>query len=282
MIELDPVTSLPFVPHFPQYVGERLRSVDRLLVCYLDATGLTEWNDVHGWTGGDKLLRQFAEKFAAELDRRFEAVRLTGDVVAVCEAIASDADPAAEAATVHALADRLMAEVSGGQVRFRLVWHLFLRSGTALVDKGCRLLENAASSHREPAVFTLPELALLPGVGDRVHKLIAWAFGQRAVDGCGCRAWIDQMNAWGPAGCREHLDEIVDHLVEVATERNWTLSAVGVGDGELVPRTLRLRLARLAARGIARAPLGGCMLRRICREGVFLAITQVEAQQNSG
>ena len=31
-----------------------------------------------------------------------------------------------------------------------------------------------SSSYREPAVFALPELALLPGVGDRVHKLIAW------------------------------------------------------------------------------------------------------------
>ena len=281
-MELDPVTSLPFVSHLRQYVFDRLQREDRLLVCYLDCAGMTEWNDVHGWTGGDKLLRQFAERFTAELDRRFEAVRLTGDVVAVCEAIASDVDPAAEAAMVHGLADRLMAELSGGQVRFRLVWHLFLRSGIALVDKGCRLLENAASSYREPAVFALPELALLPGVGDRVHKLIAWAFGQRAVEGCGCGAWIDQMNDWGPAGCREHLDEIVDHLVDVATKRNWTLNTVGARDGEPVPRTLRLRLARLAARGIVRAPLGGCVLRKICREGVLLAIRQAEAQQNGG
>ena len=84
------------------------------------------------------------------------------------------------------------------------------------------------------------------------------------------------------AGCREHLDQIVDHLVDVATERNWTLGTVGAGDGEPVPRTLRLRLARLVARGIASAPLGGCVLRRICREGVLLAVTQVEAQENCG
>ena len=90
------------------------------------------------------------------------------------------------------------------------------------------------------------------------------------------------MNDWGPAGCREHLDKIVDHLVDVATKRRWTLGMIGAGDGELVPRTLRLRLARLAARGIVRVPLGGCVLRKTCREGVLLAITQAEAQQNSG
>ena len=53
-------------------------------------------------------------------------------------------------------------------------------------------------------------------------------------------------------------------------------------DGEPVPRTLRLRLARLAARGIAHAPLGGCVLRKICREGVLLAIRQAEGQRNGG
>lgn len=119
-------------------------------------------------------------------------------------------------------------------------------------------------------------------MGDRVHKLIAWAFGQSAVEGCGCGTWIDQMNDWGPVGCREHLDEIVDHLVDVATKRNWVLNTAGVKDGEPVPRTLRLRLARLTARGIVRVPLGGCVLHRICREGVLLAITQVEAEESKG
>jgi len=31
------------------------------------------------------------------------------------------------------------------------------------------------------------------------------------------------MNAWGSAGCREHLDEIVDHLLEEAKKRSWRL-----------------------------------------------------------
>ena len=35
-MELDPVTSLPFVSHLRQYVFDRLQREDRVLVCYLD------------------------------------------------------------------------------------------------------------------------------------------------------------------------------------------------------------------------------------------------------
>ena len=34
---------------------------------------------------------------------------------------------------------------------------------------------------------------------------------------CKCQEWIDKMNVWGVAGCREHLEEIVDHLFEEAS-----------------------------------------------------------------
>jgi hypothetical protein len=30
------------------------------------------------------------------------------------------------------------------------------------------------------------------------------------------------MNAWGPAGCREHLEEIVDKLQKEGQKRGWT------------------------------------------------------------
>ena len=32
---------------------------------------------------------------------------------------------------------------------------------------------------------------------------------------------ISQMNAWGPQGCREHLDEIVGRLLDEAQRRGW-------------------------------------------------------------
>ncbi len=36
------------------------------------------------------------------------------------------------------------------------------------------------------------------------------------------------MNAWGPAGCREHLEEIVGWMVEEANKRGWWKHAVAV------------------------------------------------------
>ncbi len=36
------------------------------------------------------------------------------------------------------------------------------------------------------------------------------------------------MNAWGPPGCREHLDEIVEWLAEEAKNRGWWRYAVAV------------------------------------------------------
>ena len=36
------------------------------------------------------------------------------------------------------------------------------------------------------------------------------------------------MNAWGPTGCREHLDEIVGWLAEEAKKRGWWRYAVAV------------------------------------------------------
>ena len=36
------------------------------------------------------------------------------------------------------------------------------------------------------------------------------------------------MNAWGPAGCRQHLDEIVEWLVDEANRRGWWKYAVAV------------------------------------------------------
>jgi hypothetical protein len=32
---------------------------------------------------------------------------------------------------------------------------------------------------------------------------------------------INQCNDWGPQGCRDHIDEIADHLMKQADERGW-------------------------------------------------------------
>jgi hypothetical protein len=36
------------------------------------------------------------------------------------------------------------------------------------------------------------------------------------------------MNDWGPAGCREHLNEIVEWMMEEAKKRGWWKVAVAV------------------------------------------------------
>jgi hypothetical protein len=66
------------------------------------------------------------------------------------------------------------------------------------------------------------------GAGDFLHDAILKWVGEGPTRACGCVDRINQMNAWGPAGCREHLDEIVDWLVEEAAKRSWWKYAVAV------------------------------------------------------
>lgn len=66
------------------------------------------------------------------------------------------------------------------------------------------------------------------GPGDFLHDAILKWVGEGPTPECGCTDRINQMNAWGPAGCREHLDEIVGWLVEQATQRDWWKHAVSV------------------------------------------------------
>jgi len=59
------------------------------------------------------------------------------------------------------------------------------------------------------------------GPGDCLHRAIERRTGEEPKLSCGCRSRIARMNAWGPAGCREHLDEIVGWLLEEAERRGW-------------------------------------------------------------
>ncbi|MDA1232964.1 MAG: hypothetical protein O2856_19530 [Planctomycetota bacterium] len=52
-------------------------------------------------------------------------------------------------------------------------------------------------------------------VGTVLHRLLRDRFGAKIAK-CKCQEWIDRMNAWGPDGCTEHLDEIVEHLIQEA------------------------------------------------------------------
>lgn len=73
----------------------------------------------------------------------------------------------------------------------------------------CRLSKGASVS------------AVRKGAGDFLHGRILELFDENIMATCNCASWIARMNAWGPAGCREHYKEIVDHLLDEAKKLDW-------------------------------------------------------------
>jgi hypothetical protein len=61
------------------------------------------------------------------------------------------------------------------------------------------------------------------GPGDHLHALILRRFGENYLAGCGCKAMVTQMNAWGPEGCRrpENMAAIIDKMMKEAEKREW-------------------------------------------------------------
>lgn len=58
------------------------------------------------------------------------------------------------------------------------------------------------------------------GPGTELHKLIA-ELGIQPDASCGCEAMGQKMDAWGPAGCREHRGEILAHLESAYSSTDW-------------------------------------------------------------
>jgi len=71
-------------------------------------------------------------------------------------------------------------------------------------------------------------VAAARGPGDYLHDAILRWFGESPTAECQCHSRIAQMNAWGPTGCREHLDEIVGWLVDEAQRRGWRIAKLPV------------------------------------------------------
>lgn len=66
------------------------------------------------------------------------------------------------------------------------------------------------------------------GPGDYLHDAIRRWIGASPSPDCACKARIAQMNAWGTAGCRVHLDQIVGWLENEAQKRGWWRFAVAM------------------------------------------------------
>lgn len=60
---------------------------------------------------------------------------------------------------------------------------------------------------------------LICGPGCQLTKSFEW-LGIRDDGTCGCKQYAAQMDAWGPDGCEEREEEILDHLGEIATKRS--------------------------------------------------------------
>jgi len=65
------------------------------------------------------------------------------------------------------------------------------------------------------------------GTGCHLKRLLSW-WRIRDDGTCGCDEFAAKMDAWGPDGCEQHMDEILGHLRDAAAKRGlpW-LDAVG-------------------------------------------------------
>jgi FkbM family methyltransferase len=81
---------------------------------------------------------------------------------------------------------------------------------------------HAESTEQQKQVATLPPQNR---PGDVLHNLLKTRY-EVTIASCKCQEWIDRMNAWTPNGCRDHLEEIVDHLFEEASTNENVSTAI--------------------------------------------------------
>ena len=59
---------------------------------------------------------------------------------------------------------------------------------------------------------------MVRGPGTELHRLLG-RFGIHMQKGCGCKGRMVQMNKWGPVGCAENFETIIEWLKEEAGKR---------------------------------------------------------------
>jgi hypothetical protein len=101
-----------------------------------------------------------------------------------------------------------------------------LQHACAICGKTLQTRFRHASSRIARICSGRPLTAAPKGPGDYLHAMIRYWTGEDIERDCQCEAWIDRMNAWGPAGCREHLNEIVAHMLSEAKKRGWKLTGM--------------------------------------------------------
>lgn len=97
--------------------------------------------------------------------------------------------------------------------------------------------------------------------GDVLHNLLKTRYGV-TIASCKCQEWIDRMNVWTPTGCRDHLEQIVDHLFEEASTNENVSAAIRMAlkvpiVGKLEGKRQLRNLVREAITMAENAPHGG-------------------------
>ena len=82
------------------------------------------------------------------------------------------------------------------------------------------------------------------GPGTILHRMIKERTGEDYTPECGCNDMVRRMNAWGPSGCRAHIDEIVTKMHTEAKNRpKWKL-LVALPGAKLVIKRMVLSAIR--------------------------------------
>lgn len=111
--------------------------------------------------------------------------------------------------------------------------------------------------------------------GTHLHRIIRRLTGEDIRHGCGCEDWIRQCNEWGPDGCRENTEEIVDRMLEMASKL-----VAQSRDGTLQGPPLSRRV--VWANRMASLPGGYLAARPVCRRLVELAVRMAEREARHG
>lgn len=93
------------------------------------------------------------------------------------------------------------------------------------ITKGLAIATLMVAKLPIPATLQVTIQPITHGPGTELKKLISWFVYRRDVDGCqSCYNREQQMNQWGPQGCKTNISTIVEWLRESATKHSMPFS----------------------------------------------------------
>ena len=83
----------------------------------------------------------------------------------------------------------------------------------------------------------MPTTTTTTGPGTQLKNMLGWVGIRAKEKGCKCGHMQKKMDRWGAAGCRDHKQEILDHLAKEAKKRG--LPFVKLAASKLVDLAIR-------------------------------------------